>query len=238
MPLEFDFEQGVVLAIDKPLGWSSADVVRKVQAILRKQGYRVGVGKGEGRIKIGHAGTLDPLATGLLLVCLGKATKRVEALQSETKEYLATIELGATTPSYDLEHPVDARYPWEHITPEGVREALAGFVGQQQQLPPLYSAKRLDGRRAYEYARKGREAELQPVPVTFYAAELLRCELPVVEVRIECSNGTYIRSVARDLGQRLGSGGHLTALRRTRNGGFDVADAWSIEEFEKKVASE
>ncbi len=221
-------DEGVVLNVDKPLGWSSTDVVRKIKVMLRRAGFPKSV-------KIGHAGTLDPLADGVLLVCIGKATKRVEALQSEQKEYVAGIELGATTPSYDLEHPVDERYPWEHITGDSIREALTAMEGEQQQMPPLYSAKRMDGKRAYTYARQGKEVELKAVPVTIYAAELLGYEAPHATVRIECSKGTYVRSVARDLGQALGSGGHLTSLRRTRSGGFRYEDSVSLEQVAEMI---
>ncbi len=164
---EYPFPEGVVLPIDKPLGWTSTDVVRKVRTLMRRLGYR--------KIKVGHAGTLDPLATGVLLVCVGRATKRVDELQAEEKEYRAVIELGATTPSFDLEHPVDARYPWEHITREGVEAVLRGFVGEQEQEPPVYSAKKLEGRRAYEYAREGEEVRMRTARVTIYEARLEGC---------------------------------------------------------------
>lgn len=221
------FEEGVIIPIDKPLGWSSTDVVRKVQVMMRRLGHR--------KIKIGHAGTLDPLATGLLLICIGRATKRVDELQAQPKEYLATLELGATTASYDLEHPVDERYPWQHITTENLEDAVKSFVGELQQIPPQYSAKRIDGKRAYEYAREGETVELRTANVTIYHAEVVSHDLPSATILVECSKGTYIRSLARDMGLALGSGAHLTALRRTRSGQFTAAEALSLEQLEKKL---
>lgn len=220
-----NFEEGYVLPVDKPYGWTSADVVRKLKVYLRWAGHR--------KIKIGHAGTLDPLATGVLLICIGRATKRVEELQAEEKEYVAEIELGATTPSYDLEHPVDERYPYEHITEEEVKRVLASMEGEQLQVPPVYSAKQIDGRRAYEYAREGVEVEMKKAAVTIYGAQLLAFDLPKVIVSIRCSKGTYIRSFARDLGVELNSGGHLTGLRRTRSGNYRAEECLAMEEIEK-----
>lgn len=218
-----NFEEGYIAVLDKPLEWTSADVVRKIKFTLRKLGYR--------RIKVGHAGTLDPLATGILLVCIGRATKLVEALQSEEKEYEADILLGATTPSGDLEHPVDQTYPWEHITEASVRAALESLTGERLQTPPLFSAKKIEGTRAYELARSGETVEMKQVPVTIYEMELLACELPRIRIRVRCSKGTYIRSLAREIGEALQSGGHLTALRRTRSGGFNLARARKLEDF-------
>lgn len=227
---EIPFAEGYVLPIDKPLGWTSSDVVRKLKVVLRKLGHR--------KIKIGHAGTLDPLATGVLLVCIGKATKRAEALQAEEKEYLTTVELGATTPSYDLEHPVDETYPYEHITAEAVEEALRAMEGEQLQIPPVYSAKVIEGKRAYEYARQGQDVEMRRALIHIYEMRLERFELPRVTIRIRCSKGTYVRSIARDLGEKLGSGGYLTALCRTRSGGFRVEDAYSLEEAGRLLLGE
>ena len=227
---DYPFAEGLVIPVDKPLGWTSTDVVRKVRTLMRKLGHR--------KIKVGHAGTLDPLASGVLLICVGRATKRVDELQAEEKEYLATVELGATTPSFDLEHPIDAHFPWEHITPEQIEEVLHGFEGEQEQEPPVYSAKKLEGRRAYEYAREGEEVKMRKALITIYSAHVESCglpERPQVEVRIACSKGTYIRSFARDLGERLGSGAHLTALRRVRSGGFRVESCISMEELERKL---
>ena len=212
----------MVINIDKPYGWTSADVVRKLKSAMRRAGYPK-------RTKIGHAGTLDPLATGVLLVCTQKDTKRVEELQAERKEYVFTVELGATTPSYDLEHPVDERYEWQHITREALEAVAASWVGKQEQIPPLYSAKSVDGKRAYEYARKGQEVELKKANIEIYEAELLDFRPPYADLRVVCSKGTYVRSLARDLGEALDSGGHLTELRRTQSGGFLAAEGLTIE---------
>lgn len=226
-----NFEEGYIAVIDKPLSWTSTDVVRKIKFALRKQGYR--------KIKVGHAGTLDPLATGVLLVCIGRATKMVDALQSEEKEYVTDICLGATTPSYDLEHPIDRTYPTEHITRPMVLEALASLTGQRLQTPPLYSAKKIDGTRAYEIARAGEEVELRQALIHIYQMELLNCDLPRIRVGVRCSKGTYIRALAREIGEALGSGAHLESLRRTRSGGFTEEMAFDLEYFlEKLEASE
>lgn len=221
---DIDFQAGYVLAVNKPYEWTSSDVVRKIKNILiRKPGLR--------KIKIGHAGTLDPLATGVLLICIGKATKQADSLQAERKEYIAGITLGATTPSYDLEHEVDKNYPYEHITQESVLEALKSFIGTQQQVAPLYSAKWIDGKRAYEYAREGNsDVEIKASEITIYDAELLECDLPRIKVRIECSKGTYIRSFARDLGITLQSGGHLHSLARTKNGDCYIENCYTMDE--------
>lgn len=224
-----NFEEGYIAVIDKPLRWTSTDVVRKIKFALRRAGYR--------RIKVGHAGTLDPLATGVLLVCIGRATKMVDALQAEEKEYVADMLLGATTPSFDLEHPVDRTYPWEHITREAVEEALRKLTGERLQEPPLYSAKKIDGTRAYELARAGEEAPLRKALITIYEMQLEECALPALRVRVRCSKGTYIRALAREVGEELESGAHLTALRRTRSGGFTVENAWQIEDFLKNLES-
>ncbi len=225
---EPDWAEGCVLAVDKPLGWTSTDVVRKIKFALRRRGLK--------KVKVGHAGTLDPLASGVLLVCVGKATKMVEVLQAECKEYVADLMLGATTPSYDMEHPVNAVYPWEHITRSDVERALESLCGEQHQLPPAYSAKMIDGRRAYEYAREGTKVDMRTALVNIYALELLECDLPRVRIRVECSKGTYIRSLARDIGEALGSGAYLTSLRRTRSGGFTEASAGKIEDLVEKIS--
>ncbi len=221
-PIGADLNEGVVLNIDKPLRWTSTDVVRKIKFMLRKCGYR--------NIKVGHAGTLDPLATGVLLVCIGRATKRVDALQAEVKEYVTDIQLGATTPSFDLEHPIDRTYPYEHITREMVEQALQELCGERLQTPPVYSAKKIDGQRAYEYAREGAEVTLRQSLIQIYAMEILEYDLPRVRVHIRCSKGTYIRSIACELGEKLGCGAHLTSLRRTRSGDFRVEDSVSLDE--------
>ena len=217
------FVEGYVLPVDKPIGWTSSDVVRKVKVLLRRLGHR--------KIKIGHAGTLDPLATGVLLVCTGKATKRIEELQAHTKEYVATLRLGATTPSFDLEKPVDAEYPTEHITREMVEETLVRFVGTIEQVPPVFSACKVNGSRAYDLARKGEEVELKAKTLVIDELELLRCELPEIVIRVVCSKGTYIRALARDIGEALHSGAHLTALRRTRIGDVKVEDCLKLDGF-------
>lgn len=219
-----DFQEGVVLAFDKPYRWTSFDVVGKVRWLLCRH---LGIKK----LKVGHAGTLDPLATGVLLVCTGRATKRIEELQSGTKEYLATIRLGATTPSYDLEKPIDATYPTEHITRDMVQEVLERFKGTIEQIPPTFSACKVDGKRAYKMARNGDEVELKPKTLTIDEIELTDCSLPDITVRVVCSKGTYIRALARDIGQALDSGGHLIALRRTRVGDYRVEDCLNPEKF-------
>ena len=211
------------MAFDKPYEWTSFGLVAKVRYLLCK---RLGVKK----LKVGHAGTLDPLATGVLLVCTGKATKRIEELQAHTKEYVATLRLGATTPSFDLEKPVDAEYPTEHITREMVEETLNRFVGTIEQVPPVFSACKVNGSRAYDLARKGEEVELKATLV-IDEMELLRCELPEIVIRVVCSKGTYIRALARDIGVALQSGAHLTALRRTRIGAVRVEDCLKLDDF-------
>lgn len=224
---EADFASGIVLPIDKPYGWTSADVVRRVVAALKHLGHK--------KIKVGHAGTLDPLATGVLILCIGKATKQAESLQAEEKEYICEVELGATTPCFDMEHEIDFRYPYEHITREMVEEALKSFLGEQEQVPPIYSAKSINGKRAYEYARAGQEIEMRKAVIHIYDIELLSFELPKVRVRIACSKGTYIRSFARDLGVTLESGGYLTSLCRTKSGNYTLSDCFSMEEVAESL---
>ena len=224
---DVNFPEGYVAVIDKPYEWTSADVVRKIKFQLRKCGYP--------KIKIGHAGTLDPLATGILLVCIGKATKQVESLQSEQKEYVAELMLGATTPSGDMEHEVDATYPTEHITREAVEEALRSLTGERDQLPPLYSAKKIQGVRAYEFARAGEEVELKRARITIYDMELVEYDMPRIKIRVSCSKGTYIRSLAFEIGEVLQSGAYLTTLRRTRSGNFDVENAHTLDVFMEKL---
>ena len=212
------------MAFDKPYEWTSFGLVAKVRYLLCK---RLGVKI----LKVGHAGTLDPLATGVLLVCTGKATKRIEELQAHTKEYVATLRLGATTPSFDIEKPVDAEYPTEHITREMVEETLNRFVGTIEQVPPVFSACKVNGSRAYDLARKGEEVELKAKTLVIDEMELLRCELPEIVIRVVCSKGTYIRALARDIGVALQSGAHLTALRRTRIGAVRVEDCLKLDDF-------
>jgi len=218
-----DYPAGFLLTIDKPYRWTSADVVRKVKFTLKRH-FRH-------EIKVGHAGTLDPLATGVLVICAGKTTKIAESLQAEKKEYVAGITLGATTPSFDLEKEIDATYPFEHVTRESVEELLKKMTGPQEQYPPIFSAKYIDGTRAYEKARLGEDVELKPAHIEIYDMELLDFELPVIRVRVECSKGTYIRALARDIGTALGSGGHLSSLRRTASGGFRVEECLDMDTF-------
>ena len=224
---DINFEEGYITVLDKPLHWTSADAVRKIKFALRRCGYK--------KIKVGHAGTLDPLATGILLVCIGRATKMADSLQAEEKEYVADVQLGATTPSFDLEHPIDKTYPWEHITREMVEEALQSLTGERLQTPPIYSAKKVEGLRAYELARAGEQVELRRSLINIYEIELLECELPNIRIRVRCSKGTYIRSLAQEIGEALQSGAHLTSLRRTRSGGFTVDNAWQLDDFMEKL---
>ena len=218
-----NFEEGYIAVLDKPLRWTSTDVVRKVKFTLRKLGYR--------KIKVGHAGTLDPLATGILVVCIGRATKLVDALQAEEKEYIADVMLGATTPSYDLEHEIDRTYPYEHITREAVEEALASLTGERLQTPPVYSAKKIDGTRAYELARAGEEVAVRQALINIYEMEIVEYDLPRVRIRVRCSKGTYIRSLAHEIGQALNSGAHISSLRRTRSGVFTLEKAYELDDF-------
>lgn len=213
-----------VLYFDKPLGWTSFNLVNRVRGVLSRH---LGVKK----LKVGHAGTLDPLASGVMILCTGKNTKLIESFQYQTKEYVATIKLGATTPSFDLETEIDAEYPTEHITEELVKETLAKFIGEIQQIPPTYSAIKINGKRAYEYARKGDEVELKPKTLVIDEIELLEYKMPEIVVRVVCSKGTYIRALARDIGEALQSGGHLTALRRTRIGDIRVEDCLQYDDF-------
>jgi len=222
------FEEGQVLLFDKPLYWTSFDLVNKVRNIIR---YSLGLKK----IKVGHAGTLDPLASGLMIVCTGRATKRIEDFLNLDKEYTATFTFGATTPSFDLETEIDEHFPADHITKELAKEKLESFLGEQKQVPPLYSAKLIDGKRAYEYARKGINIELEPATVYFKELELISFDLPEIKIRMRCSKGTYIRSFARDFGKSLNSGCHLSALVRNSIGEFKLCDAYSIEKFKEYV---
>ena len=224
------FVEGYVLPVDKPIGWTSSDVVRKVKVLLRRLGYR--------KIKIGHAGTLDPLASGVLLICIGRATKTIESLQAEQKEYLATFELGATTPSYDREHPIDRTFPYEHITEELVRQKIGEMIGEQMQLPPTFSAKMIDGKRAYKMARKGKEVNIKAKELVIDEIELVGMQLPVITVRVVCSKGTYIRALARDIGEALGSGAHLVGLRRTRVGDIRVESCEQVDRLIDRLEKE
>lgn len=220
-----NFLKGQILAFDKPYRTTSFRLVAQVRRLLTRKLGR--------RLKVGHAGTLDPLATGVLVVCTGRATKQIEQLQAHTKEYVAELRLGQTTASFDLEHPVDAEYPTEHITEQLVYEALRKFEGDIMQVPPLYSACHADGKRAYELARKGRDVTLPAKPVHVDEIELLELRLPdYMRIRVVCGKGTYIRSLARDIGEALGSGAHLLSLRRTRVGEVRVEDCFQPDRFE------
>ena len=225
-----DFLSGEILCIDKPLGWTSFDAVKRVRGALTR---RLGVRK----LKVGHAGTLDPLATGVMIVCTGRATKRIDELQAGVQESVATMALGATTPSFDLETEVDATYPTAHITREAVENMLRSFTGTIEQVPPAFSACKVDGKRANESARKGREVELKPRTLRIDELELLDFSPESITVRVVCSKGTYIRALARDFGAALGSGAHLTALRRTRVGDIRIADCVSVQQAADIIAS-
>ncbi|MFO7371062.1 MAG: tRNA pseudouridine(55) synthase TruB [Bacteroidales bacterium] len=217
---------GKVLLFNKPLYWTSFDLVNKVKAILKHQLQLK-------KIKVGHAGTLDPLATGLLIVCTGKETRNIDQYQAQPKEYQVKIQLGATTPSYDLETSVDRTFPIDHIDETLVREKLSSFVGTQMQMPPDFSARFVNGTRAYKLARKGETLELQPREITIHDISLISCQIPAVAFSVTCSKGTYIRALARDLGVSLNSGAYLSGLTRTAIGNFLLKDALSIEEFER-----
>ncbi len=220
--IPFHFEEGEVLLINKPLTWTSFDVINRFRFFLRKQ---LGIQK----IKVGHAGTLDPLADGLLIVCTGRFTKRIDEFQGQEKEYTGTFCLGATTPSFDLEHEIDREYETAHITEAMIYEAARQYTGDIMQIPPQFSAIKVDGKRAYKSARKEKEVKLDARPVNIREFEITRIALPYVDFRISCSKGTYIRSLARDFGEALNSGAHLIALRRTRIGDFKLADAHELE---------
>ena len=227
-----DFLEGEVILIDKPLTWSSFQAVNKLKYILKRK-YDL-----PKKFKIGHAGTLDPLATGLLIICTGKFTKKITEIQAQVKEYTGTIVLGATTPSYDLETEVDATFPTNHITEAIILETTNQFLGEIDQKPPVFSAIKKDGKRLYEHARAGEEVEIQSRKTTIYEFEITRVQLPEVDFRVKCSKGTYIRSLAYDFGLALQSGGHLSKLRRTKIGDYNVENAVSPADFEKKINDE
>ena len=220
-----NLREGEIIGIDKPYKMSSFGALAHIRYVLSKRvGYKV---------KVGHAGTLDPLATGVLILCTGRATKKIEQLQQHTKEYTATLQLGATTASYDMEHPVDATFPTEHITKELIEETLKKFVGEIDQVPPAYSAVMVNGKRAYKLMRKGQEVELKAKKITIEDIEILRFDDTTMQldIRVVCGKGTYIRSLARDIGEALGSGAYLTALRRTRVGDIKVDDCHTFDSF-------
>ena len=219
-------QKGEIFCFNKPYKWTSFDLVSKVRGFLK---HRVG----DKKLKVGHAGTLDPLATGILLICSGKATKRIDELQACPKEYIATLKLGATTPSFDMETEEDATYPTEHITQELVEQTLQQFTGTIEQIPPMFSAVKVNGKRAYKIARKGETVELKPKILTIDEIELMTYEPPSrIVIRVACSKGTYIRALARDIGQALGSGAYLTDLCRTRIGQYQLTDCLDIQKFD------
>lgn len=221
-----DFITGEILYVDKPLRWTSFDVVKRVRGIILRRLHRK-------KFKVGHAGTLDPLATGVMIICTGKATKNIENLQAGVKEYVAEVTFGATTPSFDLETEIDATFPTEHITRELVEETLKNFVGEIKQVPPAFSACKIDGHRAYKMARKGEQPELKAKTLVIDEIELTNYAQDKITIRIVCSKGTYIRALARDIGLALGTGAHLTALRRTRVGNICIKDCLSVEDVTK-----
>ena len=221
-----DFQEGKLILIDKYLNWTSFDVVNKIRSQIK---YRRNIPK----IKVGHAGTLDPLASGLLIICTGKKTKEIDRYQAAKKEYVTTIKLGESTPSFDLETEVDKRFSVEQITENELKNVVSRFQGKQQQMPPAFSAKRVNGKRAYTSARKGQNLELNPVEIEIFTIDILKINMPFVELKIVCSKGTYIRAIARDIGLALNNGAHLTELRRTKIGEFTVNDAITVDEFEK-----
>lgn len=223
-----NFQEGEVLLFNKPLYWTSFDLVNKVRNMIRGT---FGIKK----IKVGHAGTLDPLASGLMIICTGRATKKIDEFRDLDKEYLATFHIGETTPSFDLETETDNHYPVSHINEDLVREKLLSFLGEQKQLPPMYSAKLIAGKRAYEFAREGVHKELEPVTVFFREIELISYELPKIVVRLVCSKGTYIRSFARDFGIALQSGSYLSALERTSIGVYNIKDAFNLDNFKEYI---
>jgi tRNA pseudouridine55 synthase len=221
--------EGEVFYLNKPLHWTSFQLTNKVKrAILKELNIK--------KLKVGHAGTLDPLATGVMIICTGKLTKQIENYQAQTKEYIAKLELGATTPSFDLEHPIDNRYETCHITQELVEKILPKFIGEIKQTPPIYSAVKIEGKRAYDYAREGKEITLKEKILVIDSIEILHFSLPVLTLRIVCSKGTYIRALARDIGLALGSGAHLTALERTRIGEITIDKCMSIDNFIENIS--
>lgn len=225
-----DYKEGQVILIDKPLEWTSFQAVNKVRWLIKKSfGFK--------KIKVGHAGTLDPLATGLLIICTGKFTKKIDTFQAQEKEYTGTFTVGATTPSYDLETEIDQNFDISEITSEQIHEATKQFIGEIQQQPPVFSALKKDGKRLYEFARNGEEVEIPFRKITISEFEITRIDLPNVDFRVVCSKGTYIRSLANDFGKALNNGAHLSALRRTKIGDFSVANAISISDFESSLPS-
>lgn len=226
----YDFQIGAFLLVDKPKGWTSFDVVNKIR-------YKIKNALGIKKIKVGHAGTLDPMATGLLIICTGKMTKQLSSYQGMSKEYTGTILLGASTPSYDAETEPDATFPTEHITKELIEEVKPNFLGDLDQLPPMFSAIKVDGQPLYKKARKGIMVEVKPRPVTIYDFSFSKVQIPELDFYVKCSKGTYIRSIAHDFGKALRSGGYLTALKRTSIGEYLLEDAWDLEELVEHIES-
>jgi tRNA pseudouridine55 synthase len=224
------FHNGKLLLFDKPLGWTSFDIVNKVRNIIEKE-YKLK----RLSIKVGHAGTLDPLATGLMLICTGKMTKQIDTYQGQPKTYTGTFTLGGSTVSFDLEKEVDTTYPTEHITEAMIQEVAKNFVGVHDQEPPIFSAKKIDGERAYNIARRGEEVKVKTARIEIMSFEITRIQLPEVDFKVECSKGTYIRSLARDFGVELKSGAYLSSLRRTKIGNYNVDDAQSLEQFSEQL---
>ena len=242
----FNFPEGEILLIDKPFRWTSFDVVKKIRwMIFKTTNYQPPTTNpnprtpnSKLRTKVGHAGTLDPLATGLLIVCTGKFTKKIQDIQQQEKEYTGIITLGATTPSYDLETPIDKIFSLENISEEKIFETAKKLTGTYQQIPPVFSAKKIDGKRAYEHARKGKTVEMKSSEITIKEFEITKIILPEIQFRVVCSKGTYLRSVAKDFGELLNNGAYLAQLCRTRIGNYKLADAFKIEELERMLKSE
>lgn len=223
-----DYVSGQIIAVDKPLGWTSFDAVKRIRgSLLRRIGKK--------KFKVGHAGTLDPLATGVMIICTGRATKLIDTLQAGVKEYVATVALGATTPSFDLETEIDNTYPTDHITLDLVNETLKKFVGPISQIPPAFSACKVNGQRAYKKARRGEEVELKPKLLVIDSIDLIDFSPTSITIRVVCSKGTYIRALARDIGLALNSGAHLTALRRTRVGSVSIDDCLTVDEACRRI---
>lgn len=228
---KYDFKEGALLLVDKPKGWTSFDVVNKIRYTLK---FKLGIKK----IKVGHSGTLDPMATGLLIICTGKSTKKLEDLQNLTKVYTGTMTLGASTPSFDAETEIDGTYPTDHITPDLINLAKQQFLGDIEQVPPIFSAIKVDGEPLYKKARKGLTVEIKSRPVHIYQFEIQRIEIPEVDFEVKCSKGTYIRSLAHDFGKALKSGAYLSALCRTQIGDFKLSDAWKLEALIDHITKE
>jgi len=226
--MPFDFEKGEMLLIDKPLGWTSFDVVNHIRALMKHQ-LKIP------KLKVGHAGTLDPLAGGLLIVCTGKMTKQIQSFQDQDKTYTGTMQMGISTPSFDLETEVEARFPIEHFNEVMLHEACKNFLGEIDQFPPVYSAIKIDGKRAFNYARKNQDVELQTRRITINKFQLTEIQLPKLSFVVDCSKGTYIRSLVSDYGKLLNNGACLTELRRTKIGDFSIENAWNLLDFKESI---